>query len=221
MNNSSTIRSFARDSLAGNWLNAILASLIFSGVISVVSAAYGVVLLIMGVLLYGLYLYYLTLTREKISDFNVLFKAFSFSGQNLGLFGKTLGVYLLLNLFVFLWSLLLIIPGIVASYSYRMAFYLLIDDPEIGVSEALRKSKEMMNGYKAKLFYLDLSFIGWVLLSILTFGIGFLWLTPYMITSQAIFYDELLKELGLTFKIKNDDVDDIDKTEPKVGGVVK
>ena len=161
MNNSSTIRSFARESLSGNWLNAILASLIFSGVTSVVSSAYGAVFLIMGALLFGLYLYYLSLIREKVGDFNLLFKAFSFSGQNLGLFGKTLGVYLLMNLFIFLWLLLLIVPGIVAAYSYRMVFYILIDNTEIGVMEALRKSKEMMHGYKAKLFYLDLSFIGW------------------------------------------------------------
>ncbi len=202
MNNSSTIRGFARESLSGNWLNAILASLIFSGVTSVVSSAYGAVFLIMGALLFGIYLYYLSLIREKVTDFNLLFKAFSFSGQNLGLFGKTLGVYLLMNLFIFLWLLLLIVPGIVAAYSYRMVFYLLIDNPEIGVMEALRKSKEIMQGYKAKLFYLDLSFIGWGLLSILTFGVGFLWLYPYILTSQTIFYEELRNEHGLSSKSK-------------------
>ena len=200
MNNSSTIRSFARESLSGNWLNAILASLIFSGVTSVVSSAYGAVFLIMGALLFGLYLYYLSLIREKVGDFNLLFKAFSFSGQNLGLFGKTLGVYLLMNLFIFLWLLLLIVPGIVAAYSYRMVFYILIDNPEIGVMEALRKSKEMMQGYKTKLLCLDLSFIGWGLLCILTFGVGFLWLYPYILTSQTIFYEELLNEHGLSSK---------------------
>ena len=221
MKDSSTIRSIARESLSGNWLNAILASLIFCGVASVASSAYGVVFVIMGALVFGLYLYFLTLTRESIGDFNLLFKAFSFSGQNLGLFGKTLGVYLLMSLYVFLWTLLLIVPGIIATYSYRIALYLLIDDPEIGVSEALRKSKEMMNGYKAKLFYLDLSFIGWVLLCILTLGIGLLWLNPYMLTSQAIFYDELRKELGLTSKIKDGETSDIEGAKPKIGGVVE
>jgi len=221
MNNSSTIRSFARESLTGNWLNAILASMIFSGIISVVGSAYGVVFLIMGALLFGLYLYYLTLIREKIGDFNLLFKAFTFTGPNLGLFGKTLGVYLLMNLFIFLWMLLLIVPGIVAAYSYRMSLYLLIDNPEIGVSEALRKSKEMMNGYKARLFYLDLSFIGWALLCVLTFGIGILWLYPYMLTSQAIFYEELRKDLGLTTKVKENEANIIEEIDPKIGGVVE
>ena len=221
MNNSSTIRGFARESLSGNWLNAILASLIFSGVTSVVSSAYGAVFLIMGALLFGLYLYYLTLIREKVGDFNLLFKAFSFSGQNLGLFGKTLGVYLLMNLFIFLWLLLLIVPGIVAAYSYRMVFYLLIDNPEIGVMEALRKSKEMMHGYKAKLFCLDLSFIGWGLLCILTFGVGFLWLYPYMLTSQTIFYEELRNEHGLLSKSNEKEINKIKEINTKVDEVIE
>ncbi len=221
MNNSSTIRSFARESLTGNWLNVILASLIFSGVTSVVSSAYGAVFLIMGALLFGLYLYYLTIIREKIGDFNLLFKAFSFSGKNLGLFGRTLGVYLLMNLYIFLWTLLLIVPGIIAAYSYRMVFYLMIDDSDIGVSEALRQSKKMMYGYKSKLFCLDLSFIGWVLLCILTLGIGLLWLYPYMLTSQTIFYEELRNEHGLTSKDEKKEVEEIKETDSKIGGVVE
>ena len=102
-----------------------------------------------------------------------------------------------------------------------MSLYLLIDNPEIGVSEALRKSKEMMNGYKARLFYLDLSFIGWALLCVLTFGIGILWLYPYMLTSQAIFYEELRKDLGLTTKVKENEANIIEEIDPKIGGVVE
>ena len=220
MINNSTIRGFARESLSGNWLNAILTILIYSGVTSVVGSSSGAVFLIMGALLFGLYHYYLTLIREKTGDFNLLFKAFSFSGKNLGLFGKTLGLYLLMNLYIFLWTLLLIVPGIIVAYSYRMAFYLIIDNPEIGVSEALQQSKKMMFGYKSKLFCLDLSFIGWWFLCILTFGIGFLWLSPYVITSQTIFYEELRNELGLT-SIKNEEkIINIEETDSKIGGVV-
>ena len=221
MNNNSTIRSFARESLSGKWLNAVLASLIYCGITSVVSSIYGLVFLIAGALVFGLYLYYLNLVREEAGDFNLLFKAFSFSGKNLGLFGKTLGVYLLMSLYVFLWTLLLIIPGIIAAYSYRMVFYLLIDDPELGVSEALRQSKEMMYGYKTKLFCLDLSFIGWALLCILTFGIGLLWLYPYMLTSQTIFYEELLKEKGLVKEIKEQPKPEIEEIEDKNNEVVE
>jgi len=221
MKNSSTIRSLARESLSGNWLNAILAYLIFTGMTSVVSSAYGAVFLIAGALSFGLYLYFLTLVRDKFGDFNLLFKAFSFSGRNLGLFGKTLGAYLLVSLYVFLWTLLLIIPGIIAAYSYRMVFYLLIDDPEIGVSKALQQSKKMMYGYKAKLFYLDLSFIGWAFLCILSFGLGILWLSPYLLTSQTIFYEELCNEQGLTFNNKEQETIDIEETDSIIGGVVE
>lgn len=206
MNNSSTIRGFARESLSGNWLNAVLAYLIIIGIISVVSTFQVVTWIILGSLTYGLYLYYIVLIREKAGDFNLLFKAFSFSGKNLGLFGKTLGLVLLMNLYIFLWTLLLIVPGIIAAYSYRIAFYLMIDNPEIGVSEALKQSKEMMYGYKSKLFCLDISFIGWWLLCILSLGIGILWLSPYVLASQTIFYEELRNEHGLTHEIKDKDI---------------
>ena len=221
MSNNSTIRSLARESLSGTWLNAILAYLIFAGITSVVSSIYGAVFLIMGAFVFGLYLYFLTLIRKKTGDFNLLFKAFSFSGNNLGLFGKTLGLYLLMSLYVFLWTLLLIIPGIITAYSYRMAFYILIDDPEIGVSEALRQSKKMMYGYKTKLFCLDLSFIGWALLCIFSFGLGILWLAPYMLTSQTIFYEELRSEHGHTSNTKEEEIIEIEETDSKIGGVVE
>ncbi|MCF7859320.1 MAG: DUF975 family protein [Candidatus Cloacimonetes bacterium] len=218
MNNSSTIRSNAREILSGKWVNAILAYLIFAAIISIAASFYGVFLLISGTLAYGLYLYFLKLTRSEASDFNQLFKAFSFEGGNLGMFGKTLGLYLLMNLYILLWSLLLIVPGIIVAYSYRIAFYLMIDDPELNISEALKKSKEMMYGYKSKLFFLDLSFIGWGFLCLLTFGIGFLWLSPYMLTSQSIFYNELLNEYGISSKeIKEKQ----DNEAVNVGGVLE
>jgi len=221
MINNYEIRSEARNILTGNWLNAVLAGLIYSSIISFASSAFGISILLMGALAFGLYLYFLTLVREEFGDFNLLFKAFSFSGQNLGIFGKTLGLYFLMNLFIFLWSLLLIIPGIIASYSYRMAFYLLIDDPDMEIMEAISKSKEMMKGYKTKLFLLDLSFIGWVLLSVLSFGIGFLWLTPYMITSQSIFYVKLREEFGIPLENGIKQTDNSTKNTSIVDGTIE
>ena len=94
-------------------------------------------------------------------------------------------------LFIFLWMLLLIIPGIIASIAYSQTFYILAEDDTIGSMDALRKSKEMMNGYKWKYFCLVLRFVGWFLLCILTFGIGFLWLSPYIQVSYAKFYEDL------------------------------
>jgi uncharacterized membrane protein len=97
----------------------------------------------------------------------------------------------LTSLFIGLWSLLLIIPGIVKSFSYSMVFYIMRDNPEIEPLDAIDKSKIMMKGYKGKLFLLMLSFIGWMFLALLTLGIGLLWLNPYMYLSIANFYENL------------------------------
>ena len=98
---------------------------------------------------------------------------------------------LLQTVYVFLWSLLLVIPGIIASYSYAMTPYILAEHPEMAPTDVLRKSKEMMSGNRWRLFCLQLSFIGWSILSVLTLGIGGLWLTPYMQTATAAFYREI------------------------------
>lgn len=133
---------------------------------------------------YGTAKFYLGLSRSRKADLSDLFGGFK-------LFGKVLGLYLLTSLYTFLWSLLFIVPGVVASYRYRMAPYLLVDNPDIGIGEAIRQSKEMMRGHKGELFVLDLSFIGWIILASLTFGIGVLWLDPYMETTYANYYDAL------------------------------
>ncbi len=141
-------------------------------------------LLVGAVFFYGNAKFYLGLSRTNKAEIADLFGAFK-------LFGRVLGVYILMSLYVFLWSLLFIIPGIVAAYRYRMAPYLLVDNPNIGMSGALRQSKEMMVGHKGELFVLDLSFIGWGLLAGLTCGIGTLWLEPYMQMTYANYYDAL------------------------------
>jgi len=101
---------------------------------------------------------------------------FGFDGGNYGGIVKTM---LLTGVFIFLWSLLLIIPGIVKSYSYRMVPYILADNPNIGVKKAISLSNEMTMGHKFNMFVLDLSFIGWYLLGILALGIGVLFVLPY------------------------------------------
>lgn len=98
---------------------------------------------------------------------------------------------LLRGVYVFLWSLLLIVPGIVANYRYRMTDFLLAEDPTLAPDKAITLSKELMDGRKWDLFVLDLSFIGWDILCIFTFGIGYLWLTPYKHASYAAFYRSL------------------------------
>ena len=104
---------------------------------------------------------------------------------------KAIATTFLRWLYTFLWSLLFLIPGIIASYSYSMATYILAENPDMKAGEALRLSKEMMRGNKWRLFCLELSFIGWALLCGLTLGIGTLWLIPYQKAAITDFYREV------------------------------
>jgi len=137
-----------------------------------------------GALLLGVATFSLAIARNEDADLKMLFSGFKY-------FDKALGLYFLRMLFVFLWLLLLIIPGIIAAISYSLSFYIMSDNPNIGVKEAIDKSKEMMYGYKWKYFCLCLRFIGWILLGILSLGIGFLWIMPYMTISSAKFYEDV------------------------------
>ena len=94
-------------------------------------------------------------------------------------------------MYVLLWSLLFIIPGIIATYSYAMTEFILAEHPELTASEAIARSKEMMSGNRWCLFCLHFSFIGWDILSSLTLGIGNLWLHPYKQAANAVFYREI------------------------------
>ena len=116
-----------------------------------------------------------------------------FEGYNKELFSRVLTTTLLYYVYVFLWSLLLLIPGCIKAYSYAMTPYILKDNPEMKNNAAIEESMRIMNGHKLELFLLDLSFIGWALLSFLTCGIGFLWLAPYMNMARVNFYEDLKK----------------------------
>ena len=104
---------------------------------------------------------------------------------------------LLMYILVVLWSLLLIIPGIIKAYSYAMTPYILQENPQFTASEAIHRSRMMMKGHKFDLFWLQLSLIGWFFLCLLTAGIGFLWLSPYYQTAQAAFYEEVKSDYAL------------------------
>lgn len=105
--------------------------------------------------------------------------------------GKSILLSFLIWIFTILWSLLFVIPGIIKAYSYRMAFFILADNPELSANEALQKSKEMMKGHKLDLFVLDLSFIWWFLLVAITFGVASIYVAPYVGATQANFYKSL------------------------------
>ncbi|MFL0194301.1 DUF975 family protein [Clostridium sp. WILCCON 0269] len=184
----SELKALAREQLKGKWGTVLLLCLVFgiiTGLLGSIPHIGPVIsIIISGPFTLGLISCFMKLIRKEYFKFENLFDGF----QNLG---SAIILQILIGIFVFLWSLLLIIPGIIAIYRYAMSFYILYDNPDIGASEALNKSKEMMKGYKWKLFCLHFSFIGWVILSVLTLGIGFLWLTPYINTSNANFYQNL------------------------------
>ena len=106
-------------------------------------------------------------------------------------FGDGFAQNFLVNLYVALWSLLFIIPGIIKGISYAMTPYIMAENPGMRASEAITRSQEMMDGYKADYFILELTFIGWDILAMLTLNIGYLWLNPYKNAAKAAFYRDL------------------------------
>jgi len=184
----SQLRFSAREQLKGNWGTALLLCLIFSIICGLPNYIpyFGPIIgiLLTGPLTLGLYSCFLKLVRHEPFRFENLFDGFK-------KFSSSVIAQLLMTIFIFLWALLLIIPGIIASYRYSMTFYILSDNPELSAMEALNRSKEMMMGFKWKLFCLHLSFIGWALLGILTLGIGYLWLIPYVYGATTNFYENL------------------------------
>ncbi len=141
--------------------------------------------LISGALMVGFCAFFLGVAQEGAARLELLFVGFQ-------RFWKSFCVYFFYSLFIVLWALLLIIPGIIASFRYAMAFYIIADDADCGALEALKRSSEMMKGNKWKFFCLHWRFVGWALLAtFFTFGIGYLWLIPYMQTTFAKFYEDV------------------------------
>ena len=179
------LMAMARESLSGKWGLEVGTFLVYGLVVAAAGSNGIAVLLIGGPMLIGLAIFSLTIARNQDAKLEQIFEGFK---KN---FGTALVAYLLKAIFVFLWTLLLIIPGIIAAISYSQVFYILAEDDSISGTNALKKSKEMMYGYKWKYFCLRLRFIGWFLLCILTLGVGFLWLIPYITVSCANFYDDI------------------------------
>jgi uncharacterized membrane protein len=178
----------ARESLRGKWGLAIGTSLVYmilSGIPSGVPFIGSLIsIFIAGPLALGMSRFSLSLSRNEEARIEQLFSGF----EN---YSRTLSAYLVMILFIIMWMLLLIVPGIIKALSFSMTFYILADDKDIPAMEAIKKSEEMMNGNKLQLFYLGLRFLGLALLCILTLGIGFLWLMPYVHITVAKFYDDI------------------------------
>lgn len=134
--------------------------------------------------------FYLDIVREKTTEISQVFTIYTDVKTML----KLIGTSIMIGIFTFLWSLLLLIPGIIKALAYSQTFMLLKDHPEYSVFEAITESRRRMKGYKGKYFLLNLSFIGWGILCLFTLGIGFLWLAPYIYTSNATFYQNLIAD---------------------------
>ena len=184
---SKNIRMLGRQALSGHWKSAVLAMLIYIVCIAVptliiialfggfseaaledimmneefmmpgegLSSVYSI--LVSGAFTFGITVYFLDLVRESKSDIGQVFSGF-------GYYFKTLLLFVLMSIFILLWTLLFIIPGIIAAFRYSQAFYILADDPSKDIMQCLKESKALMKGNKAKYLCLQLSFIGWYLL---------------------------------------------------------
>ena len=178
-------RHAAWKKLSGNWTTAVVAYLIYSLLMGVLSSIGFGALILGGVLTIGMYIVMLKISRNGTAGIENFFESFQ-----KGL-GNNIVAGVLVQLFTFLWSLLFIIPGIIKSYSYAMTYYILADNPDMAPTEAIKASQAMMKGNKWRLFCLDFSFIGWYLLCALTFGILALWIAPYNMMARTEFYESI------------------------------
>jgi uncharacterized membrane protein len=178
--------------LSGRWGMTALATLIYLviiiGIQNVPLLGPIASLIISGPMALGFTIFMLAISRKEETRIGQIFDGF----KN---FGTALAAYLLIGLLVCLWLLLLIIPGIIAALAYSQTFFIIADNKDINPIDAIKRSTSMMYGHKWKLFCLGLRFIGWILLCILTLGILFLWITPYMYVSYAKFYDDIKDSL--------------------------
>lgn len=179
------IREIAREALAGRWKTMFAGILIYfvmlSGIMKLLDYFFHTIrtivlpggdymnvavgyaswiyeLCVSGALIYGFSMFMLAFFRERKVDYGMIFDGF-------GMFGKTFLLYLLYSVKIFLWCLLFVIPGIVATYRYSQAFYIQVDHKDWNAFQCINESKRMMMGNKGKLFWLNLTFIGWYFLA--------------------------------------------------------
>lgn len=184
------IKANAKAQLGGsifsqNWLMGLLVMLVYGVIYGALSYTAIGAIIVYGPLTYGFSVVFLSLARgaDKV-EFSDLFSGFNDD------FGGTFLIGLMTSIFTFLWSLLFVIPGIVKSYAYSMAFYIKKDNPQWGWKECIDESCRMMEGHKLDLFILDLSFIGWYIVGSLCI-VGALWVYPYHMAAKANFYESI------------------------------
>ncbi len=182
--------------LKGNW-NSLAIRTIPICIVSIVGSALnfddsttsGVISLFVTVLSWGVMSWY----QLAILDFYRGVDGWS-RGDNKGDLVKYTVTYARVFIFTFLWTLLLVIPGIIKALGYSMSIFIMRDNPQLSASEAMSLSARMMKGHKWELLWLQISFTGWILLSLMTAGIALVYCTPYIYMSYAAFYERLRSE---------------------------
>lgn len=184
---SAELKMLAKEQMRGKfWMVAIATLIVYA--ITGASMPVFIGFIIMGPLMVGLAYYLLDFVENKNSkgdQYEILFKGFT---NNIA---TPIVAYIVSSIFIFLYTLLLIIPGIIKALAYSMVSFIIADDPSIDPMEALRKSEDMMRGHKMRLFYIHLSFIGWYILSAITFGILLIYVIPYQRLTITNFYIDL------------------------------
>ena len=148
------------------------------------------VMLLVAVLNAGCVLYHLGVHRGEEMGYTTLFDGFSFVG-------KVILLNLAVAASVWLWSMLFVIPGIIAAYRLRFAVHNLCENPEMGVMEAMNMSTAQTRGFKMDLFVLDITFFGWRMLSLLTMGVLDIWVTPYIVQTNVGYFQQIKKIKGI------------------------
>lgn len=148
-----------------------------------------VTIIIEALITFGFTSFFLKISRNEDVTYKELFSKTS-------MWLKFIGATLLIGLFTVLGFICLIIPGIIVAIGVSQTYYILLDNPDIGIMDAIKQSWQLMKGHKLDYFILQLSFIGWAILAALSFGIGLLWLIPYMNVTECNFYNKLKEKLS-------------------------
>jgi uncharacterized membrane protein len=180
-------RRIANEKVNAQITNSIIIYLIFFLITSVAMPTVVGELVLMGPLTLGLVKYASMISKGEKVEIEVLFKGI----EN---FVQAMLVWILKTVFTFLWSLLFLIPGLVKHYAYSMSMYLLEEDPKLDPMVAIQRSQDMMQGHKWRLFCLELSYLGWFILSAFTFGILLLWVMPKFEVARYEFYLDLKQQ---------------------------
>ncbi len=192
MSKSRELRAKARTALGSDifgklWLYPVVIMLLYSVITGVASSTGIGTLLLSGILSVCLSSYFLAKYRGTETEEGMESAYVGFKSEPLA----NMGTGILVGLFTFLWSLLFVIPGIIKAYSYAMTFYIRVDHPEYTATQSITESRRLMDGNKWRFFCLSLSFIGWDIVSVLTFGIASFWVGAYKQMAFAAFYEEL------------------------------